>query len=274
MDAAEFAKAISPWPGSPGGQLTSQLTLAIRHAVNGGLLRPGDRLPPERAIAGALNVSRPTISAVMQELRSAGVVASRQGSGTWIQETAKLGTPPIPFFELIQQPGLIDLAAATAPDAGVIEGIRIEGSDLLAAEPANGLSPTGLFELREAIAARLRTWTPSVAADRVIVTSGAHQALALLVATLTPRGGAVLVEDVTYGGLIDIIEGNCARVVGVERDEVGPTPDSLRSLIGLHDPALIILVSSVHSPTGTIASEQRNADLAEVLKTEIGRAHV
>ncbi|MGI9598108.1 MAG: PLP-dependent aminotransferase family protein [Acidimicrobiales bacterium] len=270
MDATEFARAISPWPGGSGRHLTSQLTLAIRHAISSGLLRPSDRLPPERALAEALNVSRPTVSAVMHELRTGGLVASRQGSGSWIRESSQPVTSPIPFFELIQQPGLIDLAAATAPDAAILDGIRIEGADLLAADPANGLSPTGLHDLRESIAARLRTWTPSIGAGDVIVTSGAHQALALLVATLVPRGATVLVEDVTYGGLIDIIETNGARVVGIERDAEGPRPDSLRSLIERHQPALTILVSSVHSPTGTIASEQRNADLAAVLSSTDG----
>ncbi len=147
-----------------------------------------------------------------------------------------------------------------------MDGIKLEGADLLAAEPANGLSPTGLLDLRESIAARLRGWTGSTEADDVIVTSGAHQALALIVAALVPRGAAVLVEDVTYGGLIDIVETNGCRVVGIERDQLGPRPDSLRSLIDQHQPAMIILVSSVHSPSGTISPESRNADLAEILR--------
>ena len=265
MEATDFARAISPWSAPDAPNITSHLTLAIRHAIKSGLLQNGERLPPERALAIVLNVSRPTISAVMKDLRASGLVASRQGSGTWIDAPSSDQTTHIPFFELIQQPGLIDLAAATAPDAAILPNFRLETADLLGADPANGLSPTGLHELRHDIACHLHRWSPQVQADDVIVTSGAHQALALLVAALVPRGATVLVEDVTYGGLIDIVEANGARVVGVERDADGPRPDSLRTMINRHQPAMTVLVSSVHSPTGVIASDQRNAELAEVL---------
>ena len=265
MHATEFARAIEPWSVGKGGNITSHLALSIRHAIGAGLLTTGERLPPERELAEALSVSRPTISAVMNQLRSSGLVTSRQGSGTWVAEAAVPPSIAVPFAERLMKPGLIDLAAATAPDASSLPEFRVESTDLLSAEPANGLNPVGLPALRDSIAERVRVWAPSVDRENVIVTSGAHQALALVVAALVPRGATVLVESVTYGGLVDIIEANGARVIGIERDEAGPIPSSLRALLRRHQPALTVLVASVHSPTASVSSEERSLELAKVL---------
>ncbi len=265
MEVAEFSRAIAPWLVADAAPVGAHLALALRQAIATGMLTPGDRLPPERALAAELNVSRPTISAVVDDLRRSGLLASRQGSGTWVAPGVDRSARPVPFAELVHQTGLIDLAAATAPDASLLPPMRVETNDLLAAEPANGLDPVGVWLLREQIAARARRITPDLAADNVVVTSGAHQALALLVATLVPRGSTVLVEETTYGGLVDLIRSHGAHPLGIERDEFGPTPDSLRTQLEIHAPALVVLIASVHSPSGTITPDHRAADLAAIL---------
>ena len=265
MEDREFIHAIAPWLGSNEGPVGARLTLAMRQAIGTGQLQPGVRLPPERVLAKALHVSRPTVSRVIEELRGSGLVSSRQGSGTWITENAQRSEPSVPFVEMIQATGRIDLAAATAPDASYLPSMRVETADLLVAEPANGLNPMGLWPLREAVAGRASRFVPDTAPDNVIITSGAHQALALIVATLAPRGSTVLVEDTTYGGLVDIIRANGCHPVGVARDADGVLPDVMLELISNHKPALAILVSSVHSPTGTVSSPERCLAIAQAL---------
>jgi DNA-binding transcriptional MocR family regulator len=266
VDDDAFIDAISPWLGDNDGPVGARLTLAIRQAITTGQLSPGSRIPPERVLAAALHVSRPTVSGVIDELRGCGLVSSRQGSGSWISGTGRRNEPTVPFIEMIQASGRIDLAAAAAPDAGGLPPMRVETADLLMAEPANGLNPTGLWPLREVVARRASTFVTGVTGDNVIVTSGAHQALALVVAALAPGGSTVLVEDTTYGGLVDIIRANGCHPVGVDRDDDGVDPEVLADLLRRHKPILTILVASVHSPTGTISSPRRCAEIADVLE--------
>lgn len=261
----QFINAVTPWLTPSSGSLRAHLTLAIRQAISTGHLQPGMRLPPERHLADALHVSRPTISGVIDDLRSAGLVESKQGSGTWVTTTAAPGRAAVPFVELLQSNGAIDLAAATAPDASLLPPIRIETADLLGAEPANGLSPLGLPELRRTVAQRNCDRLHGLEAENVVITSGAHQALALVVATLAPRGSTVLVEEPTYGGLVDMIRANGCVPVGIARDSDGPIPEDIGRLLLAHGPSIVILVSSVHSPTGTVSSTERNEQLAAVL---------
>src|SRR5437667_11462629 len=49
-----------------------------------GRFRAGDRLPPERQLASAFGVSRPTVRQALRVLAENGLVESRIGSGTFV----------------------------------------------------------------------------------------------------------------------------------------------------------------------------------------------
>jgi GntR family transcriptional repressor for pyruvate dehydrogenase complex len=49
---------------------------------------PGGKLPPERDLASALAVSRPTLRQALRALQILGVIRSRQGSGSYLAESA------------------------------------------------------------------------------------------------------------------------------------------------------------------------------------------
>lgn len=71
----------------------------ILEMVTSRALKPGDQLPPERELAEALNVSRPSVREAIRGLSILGVIKSRQGGGAFISELdgeALLG--PIRFF--------------------------------------------------------------------------------------------------------------------------------------------------------------------------------
>jgi GntR family transcriptional repressor for pyruvate dehydrogenase complex len=63
---------------------TEQVVSYVRSLIDRGLVRPGDRLPPERELATQIGVSRPTVRAGLHALAAIGVVQSRHGSGTYI----------------------------------------------------------------------------------------------------------------------------------------------------------------------------------------------
>ena len=51
-----------------------------------GKWQPGERLPAERQLAEQLGVSRPSLREAIQKLVSQGVLHSRRGAGTYVQE--------------------------------------------------------------------------------------------------------------------------------------------------------------------------------------------
>lgn len=83
-----------------GRQPGTDLVVAhVRNLINGGQLRPGDRLPAERDLAVQIGVSRPTVRAGLRALAAMGVVQSRHGSGTFIPSgPPTLGSEPLRFL--------------------------------------------------------------------------------------------------------------------------------------------------------------------------------
>jgi DNA-binding FadR family transcriptional regulator len=73
-------------------QIAEQLETMI--ATQG--LKAGDRLPAERQLAEQLEVSRPSLREALQKLISKGLLVSRAGGGTYIQDVASAGqTDPL-----------------------------------------------------------------------------------------------------------------------------------------------------------------------------------
>jgi GntR family transcriptional repressor for pyruvate dehydrogenase complex len=78
---------------------TQQVVAHVRGLIERGQLRPGDRLPAERDLAGQIGVSRPTVRAGLRALAAMGVVQSRHGSGTYIPDGPPvLGAEPLSFL--------------------------------------------------------------------------------------------------------------------------------------------------------------------------------
>ena len=61
-----------------------QLVEGVRHALAVGTLRPGERLPTVRALAGELAVAPNTVVKAYNELQRAGLIESRPGVGTLV----------------------------------------------------------------------------------------------------------------------------------------------------------------------------------------------
>jgi GntR family transcriptional repressor for pyruvate dehydrogenase complex len=67
-------------------QAAGRVVEHVRRLIEGGELRQGDRLPPERDLAVEIGVSRPSLRSGLQKLGAMGVVVPRQGAGTFVAD--------------------------------------------------------------------------------------------------------------------------------------------------------------------------------------------
>ena len=72
----------------------------IESLILEGVLRPGDRLPPERELAKTLDVSRPSLRDALLELEGRGLLIARQGGGTFVADVMRsvFAEPIVPLF--------------------------------------------------------------------------------------------------------------------------------------------------------------------------------
>jgi GntR family transcriptional regulator len=74
-------------PRSP-TPLYAQIASRLRVAIASGELRPGDGLPSVRQLSGRLRINPATVVQAYRELELEGLVNTRQGAGTFVQEVA------------------------------------------------------------------------------------------------------------------------------------------------------------------------------------------
>lgn len=69
---------------------TDKLSIAVVKQIEllilRGILRPGERLPPERDLADRLGVSRPSLREAIAELQEQGLLSAKAGSGIYVAE--------------------------------------------------------------------------------------------------------------------------------------------------------------------------------------------
>jgi GntR family transcriptional regulator/MocR family aminotransferase len=261
------------------GDRASAIYRALLEAVRAGRLTKGDRLPPTRALARDLGVSRNTVALAYERLVAEGFLESRVGSGTFVtgQEaptprTARDGvlTPragwtfaPTPVSGGSAPPPY-DFRVGI-PDASLFAfdtWRRLVSAELRAGAHAPGryADPAGHADLRAAIARYVAIARGVTAdADDVLVTHGTQQALDLVARVLVAPGDVVAVEDPGYPHARDVFASYGARVVPVPVDREGLVVDQLPDHV-----RLVFTTPSHQFPYGPPLSRERRRTLLEV----------
>lgn len=165
------------------------LAAALRELVLDGRLPLRTRLPAERDLAGALGVSRTTITAAYNLLREQGFLSSRQGSGSWTALPARVPSPrdapdPIDLTGAggrTAVPGLAAAAAAAADQVSTYAG-------------APGAEPAGVLPLRAVLARHFTARGLPTSPAQIFITAGARRGLDLLLDVLFAPGDTFLAE--------------------------------------------------------------------------------
>jgi DNA-binding transcriptional MocR family regulator len=266
----DLVALLDGWASTGHGSLARRLAHSLRGVIDAGVLPGGFRLPPERALAAELAVSRTTVTQALDELRGEGRLTSIQGSGTYVAGPVT----PTPFGtrvaeHLLSGPG-IDLAKGDAPDLSHLPSVTIEMWQLNATCGAAAVNTAGLPAVRHAIAelhsrggmtGRPRPTDP----DQIHVTAGSHQASSLLIATLAARGSTVAVAEWSYPGIFDVLDSHEIRAAAIRLDRDGMRPESLDEVLARQQPAALYFQAGPQIPTGQATSEPRLRALAEII---------
>uniref|UniRef100_UPI0015F0C6D2 aminotransferase-like domain-containing protein n=1 Tax=Pseudonocardia pini TaxID=2758030 RepID=UPI0015F0C6D2 len=126
---------------------------------------------------------------------------------------------------------------------------------------------TGTAVLREAVARRFTARGVPTTADQILVTTGAQNAIVLVLTLLAGPGDRVLVEHPTYPNALDAIRGRGARPVPVPlTGTLGWDVDLFRETVRDAAPALTYLVPDFHNPTGAVMDPSARADVVELAR--------
>lgn len=254
------------------GTLRDRLARALVTAISSGRLPVGARLPAERQIADEVGISRGTVVAALDSLVDSGTIERRQGAGSYVRSapiTATVAGDPDDsrlVTTWLRQATPMDLAISSTTEAPTGLLGAMSATALLTASPQHGYSAVGELAMREAAAHHLSgLGVPSAAAD-VVITTGAQQALGLVIDALVRPGDRVFVEAPTYPGFLVLIRRAGGIAVPVTSDSEGVLPSALRRAVAEHGPALLCTVPIASNPTGAVTSPTRREELLDVVR--------
>lgn len=246
---------------------------AIDDAIKAGDLPPDTKLPPMRNLAYDLGVTLGTVSRAYQEAERRGLVGGEVGRGTYVRGDGKYPQPQTPraFAYGGSRENGINLSMAVPPlgDGGTrfAETIsEISADTTLCNELMDYQAHSGLERHRDAGVDWCKRMGVETDVDCMTLSNGTQHAILIAMMALTRPGDTVLVEEITYPGVIHIAAQLGVKLAPVAIDEDGMRADALEEAIAEHRPRAVYLVPTVQNPTAVVMSDTRRRDIAAVLR--------
>lgn len=244
-----------------GGPLYRALVEALGAAIREGELQPGDQLPPQRTVAGLLGIDFTTVTRAYGLARERGLIAGAVGRGTFVGARAtndEAGVVDL-SMNLPPPPAGVSLAALLKETTRAI----LERSDL--ATLMSYHAGPGTLGQRAAAA----SWLAPVLGggldlDRLLVCAGAQTALAAVLSLVARPGEALVVEPLTYPGLLAAARQRGLRLLACPVDGEGFEPEALERLCASERPAAIYVVPTTSNPTATTMGVDRRREVARI----------
>ncbi|MBA3759262.1 MAG: PLP-dependent aminotransferase family protein [Gemmatimonadales bacterium] len=104
-------------------------------------------------------------------------------------------------------------------------------------------------------------------ADRVVITSGAQHAAAVVLAAITRPGDLVLTEEVTYAGIKSLAGLLHLQLRGLPLDEDGLKPDAFEAACRSGAPRALFCMTNLQNPTGRTMPLARRREIAAIAST-------
>lgn len=185
----------------------TQILVYIQGLVERGILGSGDRLPNQGELASRLCVNIATVNRAYREAARRRIVKSTPRRGTYVtpQPSFLAGWNGLDPDHI----GLIDMENNAAPTDIPMRFMSRILSEISQEESLRSIygysSIYGRFEHRRSICQWLQQNEISAVPDRVVLTSGAHHAIYLALSVLSRPRDAILVDELTYPALGELV---------------------------------------------------------------------
>jgi len=233
---------------------------AIAAAIRTGELRPGERLPPQRALADSLRVDLTTVTRAYGLARAAGLIEGAGKLGSFVRNDAMLPvvgeTTSDANMNLPPQPGFALLPEAIR--SGTAELLRAgRHSPILQYQPSAG----NMLDRAAAAVALTEQGIPTEP-EQVVITAGAQNALHALLGTAFAEGDAICCGPFVYSGFKALAARLRLRLDAVASDEEGLVPDAVEQVLRQGSRAIYLTATNDNPTTATMGLARREAIVA------------
>ncbi|MFT4258927.1 PLP-dependent aminotransferase family protein [Microbacterium sp.] len=245
------------------GATAAELAEHIRALILDGRLTVGERLPSERSLALELRRSRSTMTRAYDQLQADGYVSRVHGGGTRVSLPHSGASSPahpdesaidLSIASMGSTPGLYDATVRALPRLAALRG-------------TSGYSLRGMPELREAVAARFTQRGIDTSPDEIMITSGALNAVHLVLTALGRRGEQALVEQPSFPHALEALRFHGYRMLPTPVDENGWDHRHLTDTLLRWRPHVAYLIPDFHNPTGATLTDPERSRIATTARS-------
>jgi DNA-binding transcriptional MocR family regulator len=240
----------------------------LRLLIGDGRVDTDLRLPSERDLSVALQVSRTTVTRAYASLVETGYAVARQGSGTYTrvpggrrQALDRTLTPHSGEDDVVD----LSCAAPSAPP-GIAAAYAEAMPDLPLYLGGHGYFPTGLPALQQAVAVTYDERGLPTDPAQILVVPGALSAMMVVAQALVGTRDRVLVESPGYPNAHAALARAGARRVAVPMDVDGWDLDAVGRVAGQARPRLAYLIPDFQNPTGNLMGDGQREQYAALLR--------
>ncbi len=261
----------------------------IAELVDNGTYKPGDRVPSIRELSRQSGVSINTVKVAYEHLEDCCLIEARPQSGYYV--SARL--PEIPREPEIDETNIIPSQAsscslvvrimkdvlvpdkvqfgAAIPDPDLIPGDKL--SRILASETRRlkiestaYAMPPGHHRLRQQIAKWMTKAGCVLNPEKLVVTSGASEAVFLALRAICRPGDTVAISSPIYFNFVQMFEILGLRVIEIPNSPVeGLQIEHLRHALAHNNITCCIAISNFDNPMGNRLSDARKEELVSLL---------
>jgi DNA-binding transcriptional MocR family regulator len=238
---------------------------ALSRDIEEGVLRAGDRLPPQRELAQALGVDLTTVTRAYSEARRLGLIDADGRRGSFVRDRPSsvavaqvapfdtgMNLPPLPLASTLPERYAAGIQAVLGSNAAV---------NRLQYQPSGG-APAD----RRAGAEWLASRGIDASEDNVLVVSGGQTALHAIASSIFAAGDGICTGQFVYPGWLAIARRMGLRLIPVEADGEGLLPDALDRACAQGGVRAIYAVPTNDNPTTATMGESRRAALVTVAR--------
>jgi DNA-binding transcriptional MocR family regulator len=239
---------------------------AIERDIDIGILKPNEKMPPQRSLAKTIGVNLTTISRAYREAEKRGLISGSIGKGTYVAQNDKNETT-LPEV-LSRDDEIIEL--------GLIGSVKAEGYDLpeLLKAVAEDDSLDSLLDYvpsqgiprhRQAAAKWITQYGLEEDPERIVICAGATHAINCCLTGIFEPGDRIAVDALTFTGFRNAAKLNHIKLEPVAMDSEGMIPESLENMCKRIEIKGIYLMPNMQNPTSTVMSSERKQAIADVI---------
>lgn len=240
--------------------LYNKIVQDIEREIKDGLYPPGKKIPSIRYLSKKYNCSKNTIIKAYDTLKANHVIYSSPKSGYYIVENLNkiedLKSDTINFYSgntIIGDMNLPDLKHCLNWAGDIYKNNSIDSS------------LSGIASLKESILSYLQNFQIFTKAKNIFVTMGIVQSINLLIEMPFPNGkNKILVEQPSYGYLIENLNILNIDLIGIERDENGLDLVKLEKIFKEEQIKFFYTIPRHHNPLGTTLTKSQRKAIAKL----------